>query len=161
MKAGAVSLKGRDNFRRKLSRPFRASDVILRRSVFCKRRGKIPAFMCGQAFPIMFLVRIRKTATPRARTFVAACLASVALFCGACKSDYPASGQQKQTGEAGGEARTVKVARVAEVPVGASVSVTGALAAQDEGNLSGKVPRRPGGGPGDFGRGGPRGPHAR
>ena len=81
----------------------------------------------------------------RARALVAACLASAALFCGACKSDYPASGQQKQPGEGSGEARTVKVARVAEVPVGASVSVTGTLAAQDEATLSVKVPGRLGG----------------
>jgi RND family efflux transporter MFP subunit len=36
----------------------------------------------------------------------------------------------------------VKVARVAEIPVGASVSVTGTLAAQDEATLSVKVPGR-------------------
>src|ERR1044072_8832055 len=62
----------------------------------------------------------------------------------ACKSEYPASGQQKGPGEGrgGGEARPVKVARVEEMPVGASVSVTGTLAAQDEATLSIKVPGR-------------------
>src|SRR5947209_1220886 len=68
----------------------------------------------------------------------AACVASLTLSA-ACKSDYPASSQQKQSG---GEARTVKVARVAEVPVGASVTVTGTLAAQDQATLSVKVPGR-------------------
>jgi RND family efflux transporter MFP subunit len=63
----------------------------------------------------------------------------------ACKSEYPASGQQRAPGEgrgAGGEARQVKVARVEEMPVGASVNVTGTLAAQDEATLSIKVPGR-------------------
>jgi RND family efflux transporter MFP subunit len=61
----------------------------------------------------------------------------------ACRSEYPASGQQKGPGEGrGGEARQVKVARVEELPVGASVNVTGTLAAQDEATLSIKVPGR-------------------
>jgi RND family efflux transporter MFP subunit len=62
----------------------------------------------------------------------------------ACKSEYPASGQQRGPGEGrgGGEARQVKVARVEELPVGASVNVTGTLAAQDEATLSIKVPGR-------------------
>src|SRR5215207_2371384 len=63
----------------------------------------------------------------------------------ACKSEYPASGQQRGPGEGrggGGAARQVKVARVEELPVGASVNVTGTLAAQDEATLSVKVPGR-------------------
>ncbi len=62
----------------------------------------------------------------------------------ACKSEYPASGQQRGPGEGrgGGEARPVKVAHVEELPVGASVNVTGTLAAQDEATLSIKVPGR-------------------
>lgn len=64
----------------------------------------------------------------------------------ACKSEYPASGQQKGAGEGrgggGGEPRPVKVAHVEELPVGASVNVTGTLAAQDEATLSIKVPGR-------------------
>ncbi|HEX8146227.1 MAG TPA: efflux RND transporter periplasmic adaptor subunit [Pyrinomonadaceae bacterium] len=62
----------------------------------------------------------------------------------ACKSEYPASGQQRGPGEGrgGGAARQVKVARVEEMPVGASVNVTGTLAAQDEATLSIKVPGR-------------------
>ncbi|HYH84889.1 MAG TPA: efflux RND transporter periplasmic adaptor subunit [Pyrinomonadaceae bacterium] len=81
----------------------------------------------------------------RARAFLAVCLAALALFVGACKSDYPAGGQQRPPGGAGGgggEARQVKVALVSEIPVGASVSVTGTLAAQDEATMSIKVPGR-------------------
>ncbi|HEX7956100.1 MAG TPA: efflux RND transporter periplasmic adaptor subunit, partial [Pyrinomonadaceae bacterium] len=79
------------------------------------------------------------------RAFALAALAALLpLGAAACKSEYPASGQQKGPGEGrgGGEARQVKVARVEEMPVGASVSVTGTLAAQDEATLSVKVPGR-------------------
>src|SRR5947209_13046607 len=77
----------------------------------------------------------------RARIFAVACAASVLLCSSACKSDYPASGQQKLVNDAGA-ARQVKVARVEEIPVGASVTVTGTLAAQDQATLSVKVPGR-------------------
>ena len=80
-----------------------------------------------------------------ARALVALCLASASLFIAACKSEYPAGAQQKGPGgdaRGGGEARQVKVARVEEIPVGASVAVTGTLAAQDEATLSIKVPGR-------------------
>jgi RND family efflux transporter MFP subunit len=60
-----------------------------------------------------------------------------------CKSDYPAAGQQKgPAGRGSGEAKQVKVAQVAEVPLGTSVTVTGTLAAKDEATLSVKVPGR-------------------
>jgi RND family efflux transporter MFP subunit len=77
----------------------------------------------------------------RTRALVAVCVACVLPFLASCKSDYPVSGQQRL---AGGDAaaRQVKVARVVEMPVGASVSVTGTLAAQDEATLSVKVPGR-------------------
>ena len=81
------------------------------------------------------------TLSSRARALAAVCVASVLPFLASCKSDYPASGQQKLVGGEGA-ARQVKVARVAEIPVGASVSVTGTLAAQDEATLSVKVPGR-------------------
>ncbi|MDT7807668.1 MAG: rane fusion protein multidrug efflux system [Acidobacteriota bacterium] len=79
-----------------------------------------------------------------ARALAFACAALLVAACVSCKSDYPASGQQRPPGEGrgGGEARQVKVARVEEMPVGASVSVTGTLAAQDEATLSVKVPGR-------------------
>ncbi|HEX8721283.1 MAG TPA: efflux RND transporter periplasmic adaptor subunit [Pyrinomonadaceae bacterium] len=79
------------------------------------------------------------------RAVAAACALALLFGAGACKSEYPASGQQKGPGEGragGGEARPVKVARVEETPVGASVNVTGTLAAQDEATLSVKVPGR-------------------
>ena len=81
----------------------------------------------------------------RARAFLAVCLVTLALGGGACKSEYPTGGQQRPPGgegRGGGEARQVKVGHVSEIPVGASVSVTGTLAAQDEATLSVKVPGR-------------------
>ena len=82
----------------------------------------------------------------RVRALSLACVAAAVLLCAAaaCKSDYPASGQQRPAGEgqARGEARQVRVARVSEMPVGTSVTVTGTLAAQDEATLSVKVPGR-------------------
>ncbi|HKP72267.1 MAG TPA: efflux RND transporter periplasmic adaptor subunit [Pyrinomonadaceae bacterium] len=63
-------------------------------------------------------------------------------FVAACKSEYPASGGQAKAGDGGGAARQVKTARVAEMPVGSSVSVTGTLAAEDQATLSVKVPGR-------------------
>ena len=78
------------------------------------------------------------------RRALVASFALVLSASAACKSEYPASGQQKGpgAGRGGGEPRPVKVARVEELPVGASVNVTGTLAAQDEATLSVKVPGR-------------------
>src|ERR1044071_2271239 len=79
----------------------------------------------------------------RARVVAALCAALLLSASFACKSEYPASGQQKGPGAGrGGEARQGKVARGEELPVGASVNVTGTLAAQDEATLSIKVPGR-------------------
>src|ERR1044072_4955504 len=80
----------------------------------------------------------------RARVIVALCAALLLSPSFACKSEYPASGQQKGPGggRGGGEARPVKVAHVEEMPVGASANVTGRLAAQAEATLSIKVPGR-------------------
>jgi RND family efflux transporter MFP subunit len=75
------------------------------------------------------------------RALAAACAAFALTICAACKSDYPASTQQNLVSNAGAP-RQVKVARVAEIPVGASVTVTGTLAAQDQATLSVKVPGR-------------------
>jgi RND family efflux transporter MFP subunit len=76
------------------------------------------------------------------RVFVASCVLLLAASF-ACKSEYPASGQQRGPGEGrGGEPRQVKVAHVEQLPVGTSVNVTGTLAAQDEATLSIKVPGR-------------------
>ncbi|HEX8351456.1 MAG TPA: hypothetical protein VF611_00925, partial [Pyrinomonadaceae bacterium] len=81
----------------------------------------------------------------RGRAIAGACAFALLLAVAACKSDYPVSGQQQRgEGRGGGEARQVKVGRVEELPVGASVSVTGTLAAQDEATLSVKTPGRVG-----------------
>ncbi|HZT57584.1 MAG TPA: efflux RND transporter periplasmic adaptor subunit [Pyrinomonadaceae bacterium] len=74
------------------------------------------------------------------RALVAACAVALAASA-ACKSDYPASTQQNLVSSTGA-VRQVKVARVEEIPVGASVTVTGTLAAQDQATLSVKVPGR-------------------
>src|SRR5919112_1218691 len=82
-----------------------------------------------------------------ARFLAAACALALVLASAGCKSEYPASGQQKgpadgRGGAGGGAPRQVKMGRVEEMPVGASVNVTGTLAAQDEATLSIKVPGR-------------------
>jgi RND family efflux transporter MFP subunit len=88
-------------------------------------------------------VRVRSSnSSACVRAVVAVCVALLAAAFAACKSDYPASGQQKPAGTGAGEARQVKMARVEQMPVGASVAVTGTLAAQDEATLSVKVPGR-------------------
>jgi RND family efflux transporter MFP subunit len=58
-----------------------------------------------------------------------------------CKSDYPASARQTRPGEAK-DARQVKTARVAETPVGETVTANGTLAAYDQTTVSVKVPGR-------------------
>lgn len=86
---------------------------------------------------------------PAGRRLAGSCLAAcLAIFCAAaCKSDYPSSAAgQGKGGAAGGDAasaaRQVKVVKVSEMPVGASVQVTGTLAAQDQATVSVKVPGR-------------------
>ena len=59
-----------------------------------------------------------------------------------CKSDYPASANQRAPGEGREAPRQVRAARVAEVPLGSSISVTGTLAAQDQATVGVKVPGR-------------------
>jgi RND family efflux transporter MFP subunit len=78
------------------------------------------------------------------RTILTALACAIAcLALAACKSDYPSSATGAgKGGDAGGEARQVKVAKVSELPVGASVQVTGTLAAQDQATVSVKVPGR-------------------
>ncbi|MCA1849554.1 MAG: biotin/lipoyl-binding protein, partial [Acidobacteria bacterium] len=64
-----------------------------------------------------------------------------ALACLACKSDYPASARQNPAGGEN-EAKQVRTTRVAEMPMGRSVTVSGTLAAYDQATLSAKVPGR-------------------
>ncbi|MDT7543652.1 MAG: hypothetical protein QOE33_3556 [Acidobacteriota bacterium] len=78
----------------------------------------------------------------RTKLTVLACVV-VCLALAACKSDYPSSAAGAgKGGDAGTEARQVKVAKVSELTVGASVQVTGTLAAQDQATVSVKVPGR-------------------
>jgi RND family efflux transporter MFP subunit len=71
------------------------------------------------------------------------CLICCLVALTACKSDYPSSATgQGKGGDAASDARQVQVAKVMEMPVGASVQVTGTLAAQDQATVSVKVPGR-------------------
>lgn len=85
----------------------------------------------------------RDFARRRGSIAAGACLLVVIALTGsACKSDYPAGASQAQPGGAQGAPRTVHTARVAEMPVGNLISVTGTLAAQDQATLSVKMPGR-------------------
>ena len=59
----------------------------------------------------------------------------------ACKSDYPVSARNNPGGE-NREPRQVKIARVSEIPMEQTVTVTGTLAAYDQAAVSAKVPGR-------------------
>lgn len=93
----------------------------------------------------VFLQRFERALTPRLPAHLAwvGALVCLALAGAGCKSDYPASAQQNRAGEEGkGAARSVRVARVGEMPVGRTVSATGTLVAYDQATLSVKVPGR-------------------
>src|ERR1041385_1012199 len=71
---------------------------------------------------------------------VSLCAAAVLLVVAtACKSDYPASGK---TGDAKSQPRQVKTVKVAEIPIGETVTVNGNLAAYDQTTVGMKVPGR-------------------
>ncbi len=72
-------------------------------------------------------------------TAVLFALLLAALLLSSCRSGYPASARQDVAGR---EARAVHVAQVTEIPVGQTVTVTGALAAEDQATVSVKVPGR-------------------
>ncbi|HEV7858760.1 MAG TPA: hypothetical protein VGO91_09050 [Pyrinomonadaceae bacterium] len=58
-----------------------------------------------------------------ARLAAVSCLLMMAaLICGACKSGYPASANQNPAGAERGAPRQVKTARVAEMPMGQTVT---------------------------------------
>ncbi len=85
----------------------------------------------------------KRSSIRRGRLMFAGALVLVGVLTGgACKSDYPAGANQAQTGGPTGTTRAVHTARVAEMPVGNSLSVTGTLAAQDQATLSVKAPGR-------------------
>src|SRR3954447_21213410 len=69
--------------------------------------------------------------------FCVAAFSLVALT--SCKSDYPASGK---TADVKSQARQVKTVKVAEIPIGETVTVNGNLAAYDQTTVSMKVPGR-------------------
>jgi membrane fusion protein, multidrug efflux system len=67
--------------------------------------------------------------------------ATLIVSASACKSDYPASGKAA-SGDAKLQPRQVKTVRVAEIPIGETVTVNGNLAAYDQTTVSVKVPGR-------------------
>jgi RND family efflux transporter MFP subunit len=67
-------------------------------------------------------------------------LLAVTAFASGCKSGYPVSARNNQSGAQ--EPRPVKTARVAEMPMERTVTVTGTLAAFDQTSVSAKVPGR-------------------
>jgi len=80
----------------------------------------------------------------RIRTFRATgvgLLSLLALGSLACKSDYPTSGKAANP-DGKSPARQVKTAKVAEIPIGQTVTVNGTLAAYDHTTVGIKVPGR-------------------
>src|ERR1700730_9961331 len=67
-------------------------------------------------------------------------LAVLVLLAGACKSGYPAAARQNADSKAA--PRQVKTAKVVEMPVGQTVTVSGTLAAYDQTTVGVKVPGR-------------------
>ena len=68
-------------------------------------------------------------------------IALMALGSLACKSDYPASGKGANADNKA-QPRQVKTVKVAEIPIGETVTVNGTLAAYDRTTISVKVPGR-------------------
>ncbi len=73
------------------------------------------------------------------RPVVLCAAALLVLSATACKSDYPASGK---TADGKSQPRQVKTVKVAEIPIGETVTVNGVLAAYDQTTVSVKVPGR-------------------
>ncbi len=73
------------------------------------------------------------------RTFVFSAAAVLLIATTACKSDYPASGK---TSDIKSQPRQVKTVKVAEIPIGETVTVNGNLAAYDQTTVGMKVPGR-------------------
>src|SRR6195256_5245166 len=84
------------------------------------------------------IIALRSRMTGLALTSLLALLTFGSL---ACKSDYPASGKAASP-ESKGQPRQVKTVKVAERPIGQTVTVNGTLAAFDHTTLSIKVPGR-------------------
>ena len=73
------------------------------------------------------------------RTALLCATAATLLTATACKSDYPASGK---TADGKSQPRQVKTVKVAEIPIGETVTVNGNLAAYDQTTVGMKVPGR-------------------
>ena len=71
----------------------------------------------------------------RAFKSVAYCLLAALACVPACKSDYPAAERQSRAGDPQGTPRQVKTARVVEMPMGRSVTVSGTLQIDHMNNL--------------------------
>jgi RND family efflux transporter MFP subunit len=84
---------------------------------------------------------IRTPASPSIRLGLLAIGALAALSSLACKSDYPAAGKAASP-DSKTPPRQVRTVKVAETPVGQTVTVNGTLAAYDHTTLSLKVPGR-------------------
>jgi RND family efflux transporter MFP subunit len=86
------------------------------------------------------LVNLKSLPRPVWFSAVSIVLLFVCLSGISCKSGYPAS--QRQGADDKSAARQVKTVRVAEMPVGETVTVNGTLAAYDQTTVSVKVPGR-------------------
>src|SRR5262244_47622 len=75
------------------------------------------------------------------RLFLLGVFAFLPLAVAGCKSDYPASGKAASP-DTKGAARQVKTAKVAETPIGETVTVNGNLSAYDHITVGMKVPGR-------------------
>ena len=73
------------------------------------------------------------------RTILLCAAAASLITATACKSDYPASGK---TADGKSQPRQVRTVKVAEIPVGETVTVNGNLAAYDQTTVGMKVPGR-------------------
>jgi RND family efflux transporter MFP subunit len=78
---------------------------------------------------------------PRTRLILLGISALLLAAASGCKSDYPASGKAASP-DARGAARPVKTVKVAETPIGETVTVNGNLAAYDHITVGMKVPGR-------------------
>lgn len=90
-------------------------------------------------FVVMFRILVSKKVLDRPAVLLAGSVVVLALVMQGCKSDYPASAQNRGRGQ---KAREVKVAEVVETPFGESVTANGTLAAYDQTTVSVKVPGR-------------------
>src|ERR1043166_4545527 len=105
-----------------------------RRGVFYLTRAKLPAATKN--------LKMRFSQPSNLWRITMVCAAALLLGAvTACKSDYPASGKTANT-DAKSPARQVKTVKVAEIPVGETVTVNGNLTSYDQTTVGMKVPGR-------------------